>query len=534
MDKKDKDNPNNYHSKKYNFIIILIIAFILVANYYSYYLLNQKSREKNQTSYLKHQKLQTTTVIHSIENTIIHLKEHFENTENLYNDIFTEKDKDVYSKIFENFIVNQEEIESLTYYTKDLNILYKFTRDKNKIENIQKLNSEWINSYLPLINKIDKDSYIPMISADKENQYMGFIIPFEVNDEMKSFFIVTVDLNLLIKEFVDLVEIPEQSEVFVVDRYGSTLYSNNNEDYGKTIFEINRSLSGLLEIYNEFISTKDGYDEYTIDKDGEKIKYLLSWDSFTIDSRKIILTISTPKDYIYNTLNVVTQDIITLNIIITLLLVLFIYIFYRMKNRNLIQLKNHFEKLANKKSKVFFESQKLLTEKNIHLQEAFEELENTNKKLLDKKWALEKAFSNNQILTSRFENIINLISEIDITSQKSLENFLVELFDTALKVIPEADYGSIFLYKKDYIKYLKTKGHDIHFLNSMRIPTTAFSQFERSRSIIVEHIENVDLPGMTEEEKDIFRKTSKPMKQSITFNLMIENKKIAGISLDID
>ena len=120
-----------------------------------------------------------------------------------------------------------------------------------------------------------------------------------------------------------------------------------------------------------------------------------------------------------------------------------------------------------------------------------------------------------------------------MTSAKSLEDFLIELFDTVLKVIPEADYGSVFLYKKDYIKYLKTKGHDMEFLNSLKIPSEAFSQFDRSRSTIVEHIENVPLPGMSEEKLKIFEEKTLTMKQSITFNLTINDKKIAGISLDI-
>jgi diguanylate cyclase (GGDEF)-like protein len=530
---KNNQRENNFDNKKSNIIILIIIAITLIAIYYNYYTLNQKSVEKNQQSYLNHQKLQTTTIITSINNKLHDLKHHLESVKSMYGEIFEENDSKIYKSVFDSLINSHHNLSSLIYYTKDLNILYEYKSNHGNHQKIKDINSEWINSYLPIMEKNQRDSFIPMIYSDSENQYMGVIIPFYQQNELKSFFISVLDLNSIVNEFIDLANIPDVSEVFVVDRYGSTIYSNRKEDYGKTIFEINRKLSPLLEIYNQFITTKSGSEDYSVDNNGDRIEYLLSWDSLNIESRKLILTISTPKSYIDETLKVVSEEMIILNIIITILMITFIYLFFKLKTKNLIQLKNHFEKIANQKSKEYYQSQKMLTERNLNLQEAYEKLEKTNTKLLDKKWALEQSFSNNQILADRLENIIKLITSIDMTATKSLEDFLIELFDTALKVIPEADYGSIFLYKNDYIKYLKTKGHDMEFLNYMKIPSKAFSQFERSKSIIVEHIENIALPGMSQEKLEQFRKNSLPMKQSITFNLMINDKKIAGISLDI-
>ena len=529
----NNEKENNFDNKKYNIIILIIIAITLIAIYYSYYDLNQKSVEKNQQSYLNHQKLQTTTIITSINNSLHDLKHHLESVKSMYGEIFEENDSQIYNSVFDSLIKSHHNLSSLVYYAKDLEILYESKNNNESQQKIKDINSEWINSYLPIMKNNQRDSFIPMISSDGENQYMGVIIPFYQQNELKSFFISVLDLNGIVNEYIKLANIPEASEVFVVDRYGSTIYSNRKEDYGKTIFEINRKLSPLLEIYNKFITTKSGSEDYAVDNDGDRIEYILSWDSLNIESRKLILTISTPKSYINETLKVVSEEMIILNIIITILMITFIYMFFKLKSKNLIQLKNHFEKIANQKSQEYYQSQKMLTERNLNLQEAYEKLEKTNTKLLDKKWALEQSFSNNQILADRLENIIKLITSIDMTATKSLEYFLIELFDTALKVIPEADYGSVFLYKNDYIKYLKTKGHDMEFLNSMKIPSKAFSQFERSKSIIVEHIENIALPGMTQEKIEKFKEKSLPMKQSITFNLMINDKKIAGISLDI-
>ena len=125
------------------------------------------------------------------------------------------------------------------------------------------------------------------------------------------------DRNKIVNEYIKLANIPPVTEVFFVDRYGSTIYSNNNDDYGKTIFELNRRMSPLLEIYNQFITTKSGSDDYTINNNGDRIEYILSWDSFTIESRKFILTISTPKSYINQNLEVVSEWMILLNIVIT-------------------------------------------------------------------------------------------------------------------------------------------------------------------------------------------------------------------------
>jgi len=500
--------------------------------YYSYYMLNKKSLEKNQQSYLDYQMLQTKTIITGIEDSLQNLKLHLESLTSMYGDIFEEKDYDIYSSIFSLLITNHSSVNTLFFYSKDLEPLYEYNTKTND-KKIEQINTEWINSYLPIMKNNQKKSYIPMLYSDLQNQYMGILIPFYKNKELQSFVIATLDLNKIVSEYIKLANIPKASEVFVVDRYGATIYSKNVEDYGKTIFEINREISPLLEIYNQFITTKSGYDDYAIDNAGNKIEYMISWDSLTIDSRKIILTISTPKDHINQVLTVVTKEVILVNIIITILMILSIYLFYRMRDKNIIQIKNHFEKLADEKSREYYESQAAVIEKNINLQEAYKKLEKTNNKLLEKKWKLEQAFSNNQILADRLENIIRLIGSIDMTESNTLKDFLIELFDTALKVIPEADYGSIFLYEKEYINYLKTKGHDMEFLNSMKIPSEAFSQFERSKSIIIEHIEKVDLPGMPQEKIKKFIEKSLPMKQSITFNLMINDKKIAGISLDI-
>lgn len=529
----NNQKENNFNNKKSNIIILVIIAITLIAIYFSYYNLNRKSTEKNQQSYLNHQKLQTTTIITSINNSLHDIKHHLESFASLYGAIFEEDDYDIYSSVFASIMESHQNIHSLKYYTKDMELLYEYTLPQTDQQKMDNLNNEWINSYLPIMSNNQRKSYIPMIHSDSENQCMGIIIPFYKNDELQSFIITTLDLNKIVNEYIKLANIPPVTEVFFVDRYGSTIYSNNNDDYGKTIFELNRRMSPLLEIYNQFITTKSGSDDYSINNNGDRIEYILSWDSFTIESRKFILTISTPKSYINQNLEVVSEWMILLNIVITVLMILFIYLTFKLRNKNLIQLKNHYEQIANQKSKEYYDSQKTLTEQNIDLQEAYEKLENTNKKLLEKKWALEQSYSNNQILADRLENIINLITSIDMTSAKSLEDFLIELFDTVLKVIPEADYGSVFLYKKDYIKYLKTKGHDMEFLNSLKIPSEAFSQFDRSRSTIVEHIENVPLPGMSEEKLKIFEEKTLTMKQSITFNLTINDKKIAGISLDI-
>jgi len=529
----NNQKENNFNNKKSNIIILVIIAITLIAIYFSYYNLNRKSTEKNQQSYLNHQKLQTTTIITSINNSLHDIKHHLESFASLYGAIFEEDDYDIYSSVFASIMESHQNIHSLKYYTKDMELLYEYTLPQTDQQKMDNLNNEWINSYLPIMSNNQRKSYIPMIHSDSENQCMGIIIPFYKNDELQSFIITTLDLNKIVNEYIKLANIPPVTEVFFVDRYGSTIYSNNNDDYGKTIFELNRRMSPLLEIYNQFITTKSGSDDYSINNSGDRIEYILSWDSFTIESRKFILTISTPKSYINQNLEVVSEWMILLNIIITVLMILFIYLTFKLRNKNLIQLKNHYEQIANQKSKEYYDSQKTLTEQNIDLQEAYEKLENTNKQLLEKKWALEQSYSNNQILADRLENIINLITSIDMTSAKSLEDFLIELFDTVLKVIPEADYGSVFLYKKDYIKYLKTKGHDMEFLNSLKIPSEAFSQFDRSRSTIVEHIENVPLPGMSEEKLKIFEEKTLTMKQSITFNLTINDKKIAGISLDI-
>jgi hypothetical protein len=212
---KNNQRENNFDNKKSNIIILIIIAITLIAIYYSYYTLNQKSVEKNQQSYLNHQKLQTTTIITSINNTLHDLKHHLESVKSMYGEIFEENDSKIYKSVFDSLINSHHNLSSLIYYTKDLNILYEYKSNHGNHQKIKDINSEWINSYLPIMEKNQRDSFIPMIYSDSENQYMGVIIPFYQQNELKSFFISVLDLNSIVNEFIDLANIPDVSEVSV-------------------------------------------------------------------------------------------------------------------------------------------------------------------------------------------------------------------------------------------------------------------------------------------------------------------------------
>jgi hypothetical protein len=363
--KLSKDNKkNNFNNKKSNILIITILAITFIAIFHSYYMLNKRSLEKNQQSYLDYQMLQTKTIITGINDTLQNLKLHLESLTSIYGEIFEEKDYEIYSSIISSLMTNHSSVNTLFFYSKDLEPLYEYNTKTND-KKIEQINAEWIKSYLPIMKNNQKKSYIPMLYSDSQNQYMGILIPFYKNQELQSFVIATLDLHKIVNEYIKMANIPESSEVFVVDRYGATIYSKRKEDYGKTIFEINREISSLLEIYNQFITTKSGYDDYSVDNEGNKIEYMISWDSLTIDSRKIILTISTPKDYINQTLRAITKETVLVNMIITILMILSIYLFYRIRDKNIIQIKNHFEKLADEKSKEYYESQAAVIEKNI-------------------------------------------------------------------------------------------------------------------------------------------------------------------------
>ncbi|GAB6100676.1 hypothetical protein JCM16358_25550 [Halanaerocella petrolearia] len=161
-----------------------------------------------------------------------------------------------------------------------------------------------------------------------------------------------------------------------------------------------------------------------------------------------------------------------------------------------------------------------------------EELQAYNEEMLALNEELEGSYQEVNKLATNLERIINLTSNLTKSSIKNEESFLSELLNTAIELIPEADYGSVHKYDDNQVKFVDTVGHNLTMLQELSINKDNF-QKTTSEITIIDDIVAYSLDGMEDSIAEKFKAAINPIKQSITFDLYIDNQKIAGISLDI-
>ncbi|MDN5342644.1 MAG: hypothetical protein PWP28_1519 [Oceanotoga sp.] len=108
------------------------------------------------------------------------------------------------------------------------------------------------------------------------------------------------------------------------------------------------------------------------------------------------------------------------------------------------------------------------------IKDSFDEIESMNEEIED-------SYKENQKLMNKMENLISISTKI--FQQTDKKNFLVEVFDNLFEFIPEADYGIISTVEQDRIIFLKSKGHDLKGLNSLKISINDYD-FKKNVEII--------------------------------------------------
>jgi HD-GYP domain-containing protein (c-di-GMP phosphodiesterase class II)/ABC-type amino acid transport substrate-binding protein len=159
-------------------------------------------------------------------------------------------------------------------------------------------------------------------------------------------------------------------------------------------------------------------------------------------------------------------------------------------------------------------------------------LENKNEEIENQNYELEKLYNENEHLSESLKSLIFILSNIGKHNYKTEDHFLDELLKTLLKLIPNADYGTAFRFIDHKVKFVSSYGHDLEMLKSIDIDENYY--FESiDHPIIFDKTINYENYNLSDEAVKKIKKANKPIKQSITMGLNIEDKKIAGISIDI-
>ena len=176
-----------------------------------------------------------------------------------------------------------------------------------------------------------------------------------------------------------------------------------------------------------------------------------------------------------------------------------------------------------------------LREKNLILQENYERVTFANREIFCLNLGLED--SNQQVnkLIYHLETLIELVAELSRLDISDQYIFLSKLLDTAVQVIPEADYGCIYVHKDGQVRFINAIGHDLSLLNQLSVAADIFTNTGKEVVVIGEDPQNN--PELLRDQQLVkkMREVTVPTKQTMLLGLYDNNnQKIAGISLDID
>ncbi|MBM7555770.1 HD domain-containing phosphohydrolase [Halanaerobacter jeridensis] len=187
-----------------------------------------------------------------------------------------------------------------------------------------------------------------------------------------------------------------------------------------------------------------------------------------------------------------------------------------------------FDDITDRKKRI-----KKLEEKKEELNASYQQLEAYSELITAMNDALSTKIEEVNQLNSRFDKMINLVSDLNLADYYDEEKYLSNLLYTAVEILPEADYGSVYMYEGEKVKFIECIGHDVEQLKELEIPADVFYNDQPIQVFNMKKLRAQDRQVMDQETFAKFSRATKETKEIITFDLEIDGQKKAGISIDI-
>jgi PAS domain S-box-containing protein len=194
---------------------------------------------------------------------------------------------------------------------------------------------------------------------------------------------------------------------------------------------------------------------------------------------------------------------------------------------------NYVLTIARDISKRKEKEEELIETKNT-LQIKNESLEANNEEIRAMNEALDQYINEINELNSRFIKLIELFSNNEHLNYGEEKDFLTDILKTAFKVIPEADYGSVYKYENGKVNFVSVIGYNLDELNKLNLPAKSYYNLNDNIEVIT-HDEikdkNERLMGSSNHS---YLNDMHEIKEILRLDLKMFGKKKLGINLDID
>ncbi|MFP4662716.1 MAG: HD domain-containing phosphohydrolase [Halanaerobiales bacterium] len=158
------------------------------------------------------------------------------------------------------------------------------------------------------------------------------------------------------------------------------------------------------------------------------------------------------------------------------------------------------------------------------LSSSFEELRAVNEELED-------SYRETSVLAENLHNVIEVATKLTDTVFDDKERFLIELFYVAKKLIPEADYGTVFVVEDQKLKWLESIGHNLESIELVAINRELFNSVDEV--IYIKDIEKERVANnLTRMQEEIIQ-AKRPIKSSLTVKLYVGDELAGALNYDI-
>lgn len=152
-------------------------------------------------------------------------------------------------------------------------------------------------------------------------------------------------------------------------------------------------------------------------------------------------------------------------------------------------------------------------------------LREKNKKLDNSLKSLEKQ-------NKRFLKMITFVYNLDKKTDLSEEEFLSDLLNNIIEIIPEADYGKICLIKDDKCEFIDAVGHNIAALKKIKINKKNLDNYD-SLGVKFSNGFPIKIGNIKTTKKENLENALKEIKESMYIDIKIKSTIIGRIFIDI-
>ena len=173
-----------------------------------------------------------------------------------------------------------------------------------------------------------------------------------------------------------------------------------------------------------------------------------------------------------------------------------------------------------------------IREQKEELSASNQQLNAYNQELVAMNEELEQSFEEINLLNQRFVKMIELVSNMKDKTLISEKEFFADLLESAVEIIPEADYGKICIIREDQCQFIDAVGHDIKILEKLTFEQELLINKENK---FVNNTKScfLDIDGLEADKKELFLKALKPIKDSLYINIIVDDQTVGRLGLDI-